>query len=138
MARTHHLAAGAAIGAAAALGVLGLAPAQADDISTYPGTKCAADQFYDATTDSCATDAVTNDPNAAIQPEGPGESDPGIECKETEYYSVGGQACTPDVVTNDPQDVPAPEGEDPTQYSVPTAGPVDGCAGDRLAFGACT
>lgn len=124
---------------AALLGIsLSGVPAHADDISTYPGTKCGADQFYDASTDSCASDAVTNDPNSPITPGGPGESDPGIDCKETQYYSVDGQACTPDVVTNDPQRVPAPEGEDPTLYAVPTAGPISGCAGDKLPFGACT
>lgn len=121
-------AAGLAI-AAAAVGTLmsatqaGQPVLRADDISTYDGTSCQSDQFYDASTGTCSSDAVSNNPNGVLPLNVPGISDPGKRCMESQVYNVLDEGCVPGVITNDPADVVKPEGEDPTEFAVPTAAP---------------
>lgn len=121
--------------AAAAVGVFMTSSGQPlvradDDISDYDGTSCAADQFYDASSGSCSSDAVSNNPNGVLPSDVPGISDPGKRCMESQDYNVSDQGCVPDVVTNDPADVVKPEGEDPTEFAVPTVGAIYGCTSD--------
>lgn len=92
-----------------------------DDISNYDGTPCQSDQFYDATTGACSSDAVSNSPNGVLPLNVPGISDPGTRCLESQDYDVTDQGCVPGVITNDPGSVVKPEGEDPTEFTVPTA-----------------
>lgn len=106
----------------------------ADDISDYEGTTCPANQFYDATTGTCASD---DGQGVAAQQQG--TSDPGTACKESQFYDVGQQKCLPDVVTNDPEATVTPEGEDPADYTVPSASGIPDCAnGGSDPFWICT
>lgn len=124
---------------AVALGIVS-SPAQADDdISNYDGTTCPNNQFYDATDGTCATDAVTNDPQGVLTQEQQGVSDPGNPCKESQFYDVDQQQCAPAVVTNFPDATVAPQGEDPTNYAVPSATGIPNCANDSSdPFWICT
>jgi hypothetical protein len=72
---------------------------QADDISDYDGTKCSADQMYDATAEQCASDVVTNDPQGAVD-----MSDfDGTSCPTGQFFDATSMQCATTAVTNDPQ-----------------------------------
>lgn len=102
--------------------VLGPAAATvlADDSSDYPGTDCTVDEFFDASSQDCASDVVTNDPQAPIDPNKSGTSDPGKDCGADDLFDVLAAQCIPEVVTNDPDAVVNLEGEDPTNPAIPT------------------
>lgn len=87
---------------AAALG-LGPATSRADDFSNYDGTECPADQFFNASTESCAPDLVTNDPQGEPQPQDVGANYDGTKCDPGNYYNGSSADCTLEAVTNDPK-----------------------------------
>ncbi len=110
----------------------GQATSAADDAGTYSGTDCGAGQFFDASTQTCSSSVVTNDPGAVPQQKGPGiDGYGGVKCPEGQDFDASAQACTPTVVTNDPQSAVPLQGEDPAEYSVPTVGNIPGCAAEQ-------
>ncbi len=93
----------------------------ADDISDYDGTKCAAEQIYNATDGTCDSNIVATDPNAFDD-----ISDfDGTSCKAEQIYNATDGQCATTAVTNDPQ---APL--DPN--SVGTSDPGKDCAETQL------
>ena len=93
----------------------------ADYISDYDGTKCAAEQIYNATDGTCDSNIVATDPNAFDD-----ISDfDGTSCKAEQIYNATDGQCATTAVTNDPQ---APL--DPN--SVGTSDPGKDCAETQL------
>ena len=110
------------IAAASAVG-LGAAVAAADDSSNYDGTKCAADQFYNATDQGCESAVVSNDPDGVPQPQDVGANYDGTKCDAGQFFNGSQQSCVPTAVTNDAQTEQRIANGDPLDFTMPTPVP---------------
>ena len=116
---------GSTVVAGLVVGIL-ISPAQSrlaawDDISDYDGTKCAAEQIYNATDGTCDSNIVATDPNAFDDI----SNFDGTSCKAEQIYNATDGQCATTAVTNDPQ---APL--DPN--SVGTSDPGKDCSETQL------
>lgn len=108
------------VGATALGPVAGLA--FADDASDYDGTKCTPEQFFDATTQRCSPELVTNDPQGEPQPQDIGANYDGSKCNPGLFYDASDDSCTLDAVTNDPQMAETLQNGDPVDSNLPVGG----------------
>ena len=99
--------------------VFGTAVAVADDSSNYDGTKCGADQFYDATAQGCEPAVVTNDPDGVPQPQDAGANYDGTKCDAGQFYDGSQEACASDVITNDQETEQRIADGDPVDFTLP-------------------
>ncbi len=112
--------------AIALLGATALGPGAglsfADDASDYDGTKCSPEQFFDATTQRCSPELVTNDPQGEPQPQDVGANYDGTKCDPGQFYDATDASCALDAVTNDPQMAETLENGDPVDSNLPVGG----------------
>ena len=116
--------------AAAVLGAMHQpGPARADDASDYAGTKCKANQHFNATSGECVAETVTNAVDSFVD-HLVTLSDPGANCGANKFYSVTHAACWPDTIFNDPKAPIMVEGQDPSTVAPPTMSGMP-CEGDQ-------
>lgn len=106
---------------ASALGPV-TASASADDASDYDGTKCTSEQFFDATTQHCSPELVTNDPQGEPQPQDVGANYDGTKCDPGTFYNASDASCSLEAVTNDPRMTETLENGDPVDSNLPVGG----------------